>query len=151
MSLRVDHCGESSVLAANGSSLVTKLSLRAGLDLKNKRDSEGNGGPAKRPAAVVPVSMLGMDDLRAEGAASLVSPRATDVRIEDLPHEYEDFLDRTPLKFGGNIVGRVTLPNIDCTVGSRNSKVVKGFGSMPPGNVRSFPSKVLSYGAPGER
>jgi L-alanine-DL-glutamate epimerase-like enolase superfamily enzyme len=95
--------------------------------------------------AAVPVSMLGMAALRTEGAAFLASPKATDVRIEDLSHEYEDFLYRTPLKFGGNIVDRVTLLNVHCTVRTRNGKVAKGFGSMPLGNVWSFPSKVLSY------
>jgi hypothetical protein len=89
--------------------------------------------------------MLGMGALRAEGAAFLASPKATDVRIEELSHEYEDFLYRTPLKFGGNIVDRVTLLNVHCTVRTRNGKVARGFGSMPLGNVWSFPSKTLSY------
>jgi L-alanine-DL-glutamate epimerase-like enolase superfamily enzyme len=71
--------------------------------------------------------------------------RPTDIRIEKISFEYEDFLYRTPIKFGGTEVDRVTLLNVHCTVRSRTGKTARGFGSMPLGNVWSFPSKVLKY------
>ncbi|HWR50461.1 MAG TPA: enolase C-terminal domain-like protein [Bryobacteraceae bacterium] len=66
------------------------------------------------------------------------------IRIEEVTFGYEDFLYRTPIKFGGNVVDRVTLLNVHCTV-SGGGRTVKGFGSMPLGNVWSFPSKKLTY------
>ncbi|MEP7363279.1 MAG: hypothetical protein ABI972_08490, partial [Acidobacteriota bacterium] len=71
--------------------------------------------------------------------------KPTDVRIESLQFGYEDYLYRTPIKFGGNVVDRVTLLNVTVTLRSRAGKIGKGFGSMPMGNVWGFPSKVLTY------
>ncbi len=72
-------------------------------------------------------------------------PRPTDVRIKEIRHSYEDFLYRTPIKFGGVAVDRATILNVDCVVETVAGRVARGFGSMPLGNVWSFPSKVLSY------
>lgn len=47
--------------------------------------------------------------------------------------------------FGGSLVDRVTLLNVDCTVRTRDGHSAKGFGSMPMGNVWAFPSRKLSY------
>jgi L-alanine-DL-glutamate epimerase-like enolase superfamily enzyme len=90
--------------------------------------------------------------LRTMAAASFAAPAihaksATDVRIQDVTYSYEDFLYRTPIKFGGSVVDRVTLLNVNCVVRSTNGKTVKGFGSMPLGNVWSYPSKVMNYDA----
>jgi L-alanine-DL-glutamate epimerase-like enolase superfamily enzyme len=71
--------------------------------------------------------------------------KATDIRIEDLAHRYEDFRYRTPLKFGGTVVDRVTLLNVECQVRTSAGATATGFGSMPFGNVWSFPSRVLGY------
>jgi L-alanine-DL-glutamate epimerase-like enolase superfamily enzyme len=71
--------------------------------------------------------------------------RPTDIRIEALEHGYEDFLFRTPIKFGGVAVDRATLLNVTCTVRTAAGRIARGFGSMPLGNVWSFPSRVLSY------
>ena len=49
------------------------------------------------------------------------------------------------MKFGGSVVTRVTLLNVRCTVRGRTGQVARGFGSMPLGNVWSFPSKKLTY------
>jgi L-alanine-DL-glutamate epimerase-like enolase superfamily enzyme len=49
------------------------------------------------------------------------------------------------MKFGGSVVTRVTLLNVRCTVRGRTGQVAHGFGSMPLGNVWSFPSKKLTY------
>ena len=72
-------------------------------------------------------------------------PLSTDARIREVRTSYEDYLYRTPIKFGGNVVDRVTLLNVDCVIESRTGKTAKGFGSMPLGNVWSWPSKALAY------
>ncbi len=85
------------------------------------------------------------------GAAALApavlraARKPTDIRIREIRHSYEDFLYRTPIKFGGTVVDRVTLLNVDCVVATASGKTAKGFGSMPLGNVWSFPSRVLTY------
>jgi L-alanine-DL-glutamate epimerase-like enolase superfamily enzyme len=42
-------------------------------------------------------------------------------------------------------VDRATLVNVTCAVRTAGGKAARGFGSMPLGNVWSFPSRVLSY------
>jgi L-alanine-DL-glutamate epimerase-like enolase superfamily enzyme len=71
--------------------------------------------------------------------------KSTDVRIEEVRHEYEDYLYRTPIKFGGTEVNRVTILNVHVVVKTAMGKTAKGFGSMPLGNVWAFPSRLLSY------
>lgn len=79
------------------------------------------------------------------GGIGISTPKPTDIRIENVSFAYEDYLYRTPIKFGGNVVDRVTLLNVTCEVRTRDGKRAKGFGSMPMGNVWSFPSKRLTY------
>src|SRR5262245_10592892 len=69
----------------------------------------------------------------------------TDIRVEDLTFDYEEFLYRAPYKFGGVPVDRATILNVNVTVRTRDGKTAKGFGSMPMGNVWSFPSREMSY------
>jgi L-alanine-DL-glutamate epimerase-like enolase superfamily enzyme len=86
--------------------------------------------------------------LSASLAAPAVLPAAArerEVVISDITFAYEDYLYRTPLKFGGTVVDRVTLLNVDCVINTRSGKTAKGFGSMPLGNVWSFPSKTMPY------
>ena len=71
--------------------------------------------------------------------------KSTDIQIDHIAFSYQDYLYRTPIKFGGREVDRATLVNVDCTVRTRDGKVSKGFGSMPLGNVWSFPSKTMPY------
>jgi hypothetical protein len=71
--------------------------------------------------------------------------KPTDIRIEDIRYAYEDYIYRTPIKFGGSVLDRATIINVNCTVRTVGGKVSKGFGSMPMGNVWSFPSKTMSY------
>jgi L-alanine-DL-glutamate epimerase-like enolase superfamily enzyme len=71
--------------------------------------------------------------------------RGRQVRVEEISFSYEDYLYRTPIKFGGNVVDRVTVLNVNCALRGADGRVSKGFGSMPLGNIWSFPSKVLSY------
>jgi len=69
----------------------------------------------------------------------------TDIRVEDLTFNYEEFLYRAPYKFGGVPVDRATILNVNVTVRTRDGKTAKGFGSMPLGNVWSFPSRDMAY------
>jgi L-alanine-DL-glutamate epimerase-like enolase superfamily enzyme len=69
----------------------------------------------------------------------------TDVRVEAVDFGYEDFHYRTPIKFGGVALDRVTLLNVRCTVRTRDGRTAEGRASMPLGNVWAFPSKRLTY------
>src|SRR5262245_59525172 len=71
---------------------------------------------------------------------------STDVRVEDLSFNYDEFRYRAPYKFGGVPVDRATILNVNVTVRTRDGKTAKGFGSMPLGNVWSFPSREMTYG-----
>lgn len=88
--------------------------------------------------------------LRAAAALPLFSitgraAKSTDIAIQQIDFSYEDYLYRTPIKFGGSVVDRVTLLNVTCMVRNKSGKTAKGFGSMPLGNVWSFPSRKMSY------
>jgi L-alanine-DL-glutamate epimerase-like enolase superfamily enzyme len=74
-----------------------------------------------------------------------VPPLSTDIRLEEVSLAYEDFKYRTPIKFGGIALDRVTILNVHVGVRTQAGKVARGFGSMPLGNVWSFPSRALSY------
>ena len=78
-------------------------------------------------------------------SAALAAPTATDIRIDEVRHGYQDYVYRAPYKFGGRVVDRVTLLNVHCRVTTRNGKSARGFGSMTMGNMWAFPSKTLSY------
>ncbi|MCX6634373.1 MAG: hypothetical protein NT090_04680, partial [Acidobacteria bacterium] len=73
-----------------------------------------------RLAAAAPA--LGFHHLRAAG-------KATDVRIVEIRPSYEDYLYRTPIKFGGTVLDRVTLLNVNSVVETAGGKRAKGFGS----------------------
>jgi L-alanine-DL-glutamate epimerase-like enolase superfamily enzyme len=73
--------------------------------------------------------------------------RSTDIRIGDVSYSYEEFHYRTPIKFGGVALNRATILNVTCVVQTASGSAVKGFGSMPLGNVWAFPSKSLHYDA----
>lgn len=69
----------------------------------------------------------------------------TDIRIRDVAFDTEDYQYRVPIKFGGMVLDRVTLLNVRLTVETPAGRTAPGFGSMPLGNVWSFPSRVLRY------
>jgi L-alanine-DL-glutamate epimerase-like enolase superfamily enzyme len=71
--------------------------------------------------------------------------KSTDIRIDAVAINYEEFRYRTPIKFGGVASDRVTVLNVLCPVYTRNGQRACGFGSMPLGNVWSFPSRTLGY------
>lgn len=70
--------------------------------------------------------------------------KSTDIRIREIRATYESFPYRSAYKFGGRSAEAVTLINVHCTVETVAGRVAKGFGSMPLGNLWSFPSKKLS-------
>ena len=69
----------------------------------------------------------------------------TAIRIDEVEYQFEDFRYRTPIKFGGTALDRVTLLNVKYAVRGADGRRARGFGSMPLGNVWSFPSRVLNY------
>jgi len=71
--------------------------------------------------------------------------KPTDVSVGEIGFQYEDYGYRTPIKFGGVALDRVTLLNVNVRVRNRAGSEAEGFGSMPLGNVWSFPSRLLSY------
>jgi len=64
------------------------------------------------------------------------------IRVESIRFDYEDYRYRTPIKFGGQVLDRVTLLNVHCVVRAANGKTARGFGSMPMGNIWAWPSKL---------
>src|SRR5262249_18899238 len=74
------------------------------------------------------------------GAPAVIAPAATDIRIVEVQHRFEDFLYRTPYQFGGRTVDRVTILNVDCRVRTGDGKESWGFGSMTLGNAWAFPA-----------
>ncbi|MGC4014002.1 MAG: hypothetical protein QM755_05710 [Luteolibacter sp.] len=83
---------------------------------------------------------------QAMGAPAIVAGKLSHgIRIEKVEMAFEDFKYRTPYKFGGTAVDRVTLLNVTVLVSNAAGKSATGFGSMPMGNVWSFPSTAMSY------
>ena len=74
-------------------------------------------------------------------------PKPTDIRLVSVEAQTNRIAYRTPIKFGGTALDRVTLLNVTCRVRTRTGKSAEGFGSMPLGNVWAFPSRLLSYDA----
>src|SRR5438874_1649350 len=53
--------------------------------------------------------------------------RPTDVRVRDVSYAFQDFRYRTPIKFGGVALDRVTLLDVTMTVETRAGKTATGF------------------------
>ena len=69
------------------------------------------------------------------------------MRIRDVRPTFHDHRYRTPYKFGGAAVDRVTLLDVEIDVETAAGRTVTGRGSMPLGNVWSFPARDLPYDA----
>jgi L-alanine-DL-glutamate epimerase-like enolase superfamily enzyme len=67
------------------------------------------------------------------------------VRVREMRMRPQHFRYRTPIKFGGVALDKATILDVECTVETRGGKQAQGIGSMPLGNVWSFPSRTLSY------
>lgn len=78
--------------------------------------------------------------------AKAVDSAAT-VRMKDVRTAFHDHRYRTPYKFGGVPVDRVTLLDVEIDTETADGRIVTGRGSMPLGNVWAFPSKSLPYQA----
>ena len=70
--------------------------------------------------------------------------KKTDICIDQVSISYQEYLYRIPMKFGGRVVDRVTLLNVNCTVRTVDGRLVAGFGSMPLNSIWAFPSKTMS-------
>lgn len=71
-------------------------------------------------------------------------PKSTDITIIEARCTFESTPFRSPLKFGGRVMDRGTLINVELTVGTRNKRTESGFGSMPLAGVWAWPSSVVS-------
>lgn len=67
--------------------------------------------------------------------------RPTDIRVADIDPSMDRVAYRTALKFGGVPTTHATVFTVRMRVESREGKSAWGSGSMPFGNVWSFPSK----------
>ena len=103
-------------------------------------------GAAAAVAGVWPgVVDVGFGFRQAPAVLRTSAGKLTDVKIDEVTFAYEEHRYRTPLKFGGTLTDRVSILNVHCVVSAKNGKSARGFGSMPMGNVWSWPSRVLSY------
>jgi L-alanine-DL-glutamate epimerase-like enolase superfamily enzyme len=71
--------------------------------------------------------------------------KITDIAIKRVGYTTEDFTYRTPIKFGGFVLDRVTLLNTEVEVETGQGKKAVGRASMPLGNIWAFPSRSLGY------
>ncbi|MFN9721535.1 MAG: enolase C-terminal domain-like protein [Planctomycetota bacterium] len=69
--------------------------------------------------------------------------KSTDVMVKEVKVHFEPVQYRAPLKFGGRVVSSTFLINAEVTVEAHNGKHATGHGSMPVGNVWSWPSATL--------
>lgn len=78
-------------------------------------------------------------------APQILAANPLDMRIDGVETFEESYSYRTPIKFGGSLVDRVTLLNVRLRARNRAGREAEGFGSMPLGNVWSWPSRTLGY------
>lgn len=67
------------------------------------------------------------------------------IRVCNVQLGYEDYRYRTPIKFGGVALDRVTILNAKVLVENQQGTNATGYGSMPLGNVWAFPAKKMDY------
>lgn len=70
--------------------------------------------------------------------------KSTDVRVVDAVVSFEEHPFRTPLKFGGRVMDKHKVINVQVTVESRRGSHAIGLGSMPVGNVWAWPSASVT-------
>ena len=71
--------------------------------------------------------------------------KSTDIRIKSAACAVESLPFRAPLKFGGRVIEKSLLINVDVEVESRDGKRhASGFGSMPLGNIWAWPSDKVT-------
>ena len=67
------------------------------------------------------------------------------IRIDAVRSAFQEHRYRTPYKFGGVPVDRATILDVEIDAVGPDGKRVTGSGSMPLGNVWSFPTRTLPY------
>lgn len=67
-------------------------------------------------------------------------PKASDITILEAQCSFEPIQFRCPIKFGGRVMDKATLINVEVRVETRNKKQETGFGSMPAAAVWAWPS-----------
>jgi len=67
-------------------------------------------------------------------------PKATDITILEARCSFEPIQFRSPLKFGGRVMDKGCLINVEVRVETRNKRQEAGFGSMPAAPVWAWPS-----------
>ncbi len=70
--------------------------------------------------------------------------KPSDISILDVLTDMEEYPFRTPLKFGGSVQTFTTLLNVKIRVQTESGKEALGSGSVPLGNVWSFPSQKVT-------
>ncbi|WP_417847247.1 enolase C-terminal domain-like protein [Thalassoglobus sp.] len=70
--------------------------------------------------------------------------KSTDVRVVDAAISFDEHPFRTPLKFGGRVMDKHRVINVQVTVETRGGKHAIGLGSMPVGNVWAWPSAEVT-------
>lgn len=70
--------------------------------------------------------------------------KKTDIQILEASLTFEPVPFRAPLKFGGRVVERTDLINVEVIVETRDGEKATGMGSMPVGNVWSWPTDKVS-------
>ncbi len=71
-------------------------------------------------------------------------PKTTDIRIKEAFCTFEPLTFRAPLKFGGRIISKTDVMNVQVVVETKAGKKATGLGSMPVGNVWAWPSEAVS-------
>jgi L-alanine-DL-glutamate epimerase-like enolase superfamily enzyme len=71
-------------------------------------------------------------------------PKATDITILEARCFFEPVQFRSPLKFGGRVIDKGCLINVEVRVETRNKRQEAGFGSMPAAPVWAWPTDALS-------
>jgi L-alanine-DL-glutamate epimerase-like enolase superfamily enzyme len=74
-------------------------------------------------------------------------PKPTDICLAEITWQFESLAYRTPIKFGGRVVSDAVLFHVQAEVETRTGRRGVGHGSMPLGNVWSWPSSQLSADA----
>ena len=90
--------------------------------------------------------MLPLAGCNTNRAPATVATRATDARIAEVDHQFEDFRYRAPYQFGGRSVDRVTILNVNCRLRAGDGREAWGFGSMTLGNAWAFPAATQDAG-----
>lgn len=81
------------------------------------------------------------------GGRACAAPAEGAIRIVAVRTAFHEHRYRTPYKFGGVPVDRATILDVEIDAIGPGGKRVTGFGSMPLGNVWSFPTRTLPYDA----